>query len=48
MADEMNENQIVCWHYVMDIHQPNDIWHSTTYSLYELEGAEISEEGVNL
>lgn len=24
----MNENQEICWHYVMDIHNPEDVWYS--------------------
>lgn len=24
----MNKNQIITWHYIMDIHEPEEIWYS--------------------
>lgn len=26
----MNKNQIITWHYIMDIHDPESIWYSNT------------------
>lgn len=42
--DLMNENQTICWHYILDIHQPHEIWYSVHImenDLYEPDGNEI-------
>lgn len=28
--EDMNDNQRITWHYVMDIHDPEDYWYSRT------------------
>lgn len=27
-VQDMNEKQTICWHYVMDIHEPEEYWYS--------------------
>ena len=39
----MNKKQTICWHYVMDIHEPEEYWYSVHImenDLYESDADE--------
>ena len=38
----MNKNQIICWHYVLDIHDPESVW----YSDHKVMGENLSVCGL--